>query len=113
MIDAPDATEPIENAEAADPIDPTDSTDPTEPTDRMEPREPMLSSESLDLIDQREPSASLTAPILAPPGCVGTCSTSTGTFPRKRVFGHWARNRTRLRAQKIGSSAIAIAVRSR
>lgn len=59
-IDAADATEPIEKTDPADPIEPTDSTEPTEPTDRIEPRDPMLRSESLDLIDQREPWASLT-----------------------------------------------------
>lgn len=59
ITDAADSTEPMHRMEPAEPIDPTDNTDPTEPMDRIEPFEPTLSSESVDLIDQREPSPSL------------------------------------------------------
>ncbi len=57
--EAADATEPTDKIEPAEPTEPTDNTDPTDPIERIEPREPMLSSESVDLIDQREPSVSL------------------------------------------------------
>jgi hypothetical protein len=64
------ATEAMENAEAAEamepsermePVDPTERIEPTEPTDRIDPLDLMLSSESCDAIDHREPLLSFMA----------------------------------------------------
>ena len=82
--DSADRTEPALAADAIEPTDriepaePTDRMEPTEPTDRIDPLDPMLSSESCEPIDHREPWLSLMPGILAPGAVPGNAATRPG-----------------------------------
>src|SRR5258706_2097487 len=69
------AAEAIEPTDRIEPADPTERIEPTEPTDRIDPLDPMLSSESCDPIDHREPLLSLMPGILAPRPVHGNAGT--------------------------------------
>ena len=74
-IEPTERNEPAEASDRIEPAEPTDRIEPTEPIDRIDPFDPMLSSESCERIDHREPLPSLMPGILVPRPPTGNAAT--------------------------------------
>ena len=74
-IEPAERNEPAEASDRIEPAEPTDRIEPTEPIDRTDPFDPMLSSESCERIDHREPLPSLMPGILVPRPPTGNTAT--------------------------------------